>query len=166
MKEVIYPNFLTKKSKVILLLLMSVLMVGCSSVKMISERDIPNEKKFIFLVLDENELKVESGGYVYGNFFYSGSESSYLNSLENKILIKQLLSEKGYFVTNHIEKADLILYGGCKSSDIQSVITIVLVDKETEEEYIVTQGSYGMGLDLDGDIKGALKNALKNIPNR
>ena len=60
----------------------------------------------------------------------------------------------------------MILYGGCESSEIKSVVTLLLVDIKTEEEYILTEGSYGMGMDLKGDIKGALKNALKNIPNK
>lgn len=60
----------------------------------------------------------------------------------------------------------MILYGGCESSEIQSVVTLLLVDVKTEEEYIVAKGSYGMGMDLKGDMKGALKNALKNIPNK
>ena len=51
----------------------------------------------------------------------------------------------------------MILYGGCESSEIQSVVTLLLVDVKTEEEYILSKGSYGMGMDLKGDMKGALK---------
>ena len=42
----------------------------------------------------------------------------------------------------------------------------VYQDWKTEEEYILSKGSYGMGMDLKGDMKGALKNALKSIPNK
>ena len=59
-----------------------------------------------------------------------------------------------------------LLYGGCESSEIQSVVTLLLVDVKTEEEYVLAKGTYGMGMDLKGDMKGALKNALKSIPNK
>lgn len=49
---------------------------------------------------------------------------------------------------------------------MKMIVTLLLVDVKTEEEYIVAKGSYGMGMDLKGDMKGALKNALKNIPNK
>ena len=54
-----------------------------------------------------------------------------------------------------------LLYGGCESSEIQSVVTLLLVDVKTEEEYILSKGSYGMGMDLKGDMKGALKKRAK-----
>ena len=86
--------------------------------------------------------------------------------MANRILAKNSLIEKGYKVTQKIENADMILYGGCESSEIQSVVTLLLVDVKTEEEYVLAKGTYGMGMDLKGDMKGALKNALKNIPNK
>ena len=82
------------------------------------------------------------------------------------MLTKTSLIEKGYKVTQKIENADMILYGGCESSEIQSVVTLLLVDVKTEEEYVLAKGTYGMGMDLNGDMKGALKNALKTIPNK
>ena len=82
------------------------------------------------------------------------------------MLTKTLLIEKGYKVTQKIENADMILYGGCESSEIQSEVTLLLVDVETEEEYVFAKGTYGMGMHLKGDMKGALKNALKSIPNK
>ena len=82
------------------------------------------------------------------------------------MLAKSILKAKGYKITNKIEKADLFIYGGCDSNEVQSRVMLVLVDAKTEEEYVVTKGTYGMGWDLNGDIKGALKNALQSIPNR
>lgn len=56
-----------------------------------------------------------------------------------------------------------LLYGGCESSEIQSVVvvTLLLVDVKKEEEYVLAKGTYGMGMDLKGDIKGALKKRTK-----
>ena len=101
-------------------------------------------------------------GLIFSLLYFFGS----FNTLENRMLTKNSLIEKGYKVTQKIENADMILYGGCESSDIQSVATLLLVDVKTEEEYIIAKGSYGMGMDLKGDMKGALKNALKSIPNK
>ena len=47
----------------------------------------------------------------------------------------------------------MILYGGCESSEIQSVVTLLLVDVKTEEEYVLAKGTYGMGMDLKGEKK-------------
>ena len=82
------------------------------------------------------------------------------------MLTKTSLIEKGYKVTQKIENADMILYGGCESSEIQSVVTLLLVDVKTEEEYVLAKCTYGMWMDFNGDMKGALKNALKTIPNK
>ena len=38
----------------------------------------------------------------------------------------------------------MILYGGCESSEIQSVATLLLVDVKTEEEYVLAKGTYGI----------------------
>ena len=45
------------------------------------------------------------------------------------MLTKNSLIEKGFKVTQKIENADMILYGGCESSDIQSVVTLLLIDE-------------------------------------
>jgi len=136
------------------------------SAEEISNVSIPSNKSSIYLEFDNAQLTIGSQGVVIGDMIFSGTDSSSLNTLDNRRIAKNFLTEKGYTVTQKLENADMILYGGCESSDIRSVVTLVLVDSETEEEYFVVTGSYGMGMDLKGDIKGALKRALKNIPNR
>lgn len=65
----------------------------------------------------------------------------------------------------HLQVKELLQIG-FHLSEIQSVVTLLLVDVKTEEEYVLAKGTYGMGMDLKGDMKGALKNALKSIPNK
>ena len=43
----------------------------------------------------------------------------------------------------------MILYGGCESSEIQSVVTLLLVDVKTEEEYVLAKGTYGIWNNLE-----------------
>ena len=155
-----------KMKKNFFIILLCLLFIGCTSAKLISSTTIPSEKETIYISFDNMQATVNTGGFVVGNTFFAGTDTASFNTLENRIVVKNSLIEKGYKVTQKIENADMILYGGCDSSEIQSVVTLLLVDVKTEEEYILSKGSYGMGMDLKGDMKGALKNALKNIPNK
>lgn len=150
----------------ILLFVLPFLILGCTSAKILSQQNIPTEKSTVYISLDNTEASVGSIGYISGNFIFTGSETASFNTLDNRMIIKEQLTAKGYKVTNKIENAELILLGGCESSEVQSVVTLVLVDYETEEEYCILRGTYGMGMDLKGDMKGALKNALKNLPTK
>ena len=142
------------------------LLLGCSSSNVLLNVTIPGDKDTIYLIFDNTQSTISSGGIVVGNMFFTDVETASFNSLENRMLAKSTLSAKGYKITNKIEKADLFVYGGCESNEIQSKVMLVLVDAKTEKEYVVSKGTYGMGWDLNGDIKGALKNALDGIPNR
>ena len=155
-----------KMKKIFSIILLCLLFIGCTSAKLISSTTIPSEKETIYISFDNMQATVNTGGFVVGNTFFAGTDTASFNTLENRIVVKNSLIEKGYKVTQKIENADMILYGGCDSSEIQSVVTLLLVDVKTEEEYILSKGSYGMGMDLKGDMKGALKNALKSIPNK
>ena len=155
-----------KMKKLISVFLLCFIFMGCTSAKLITSTPIPSEKETIYISFDNTQSTVSTGGFIVGNTFFAGTDTAFFNTLENRILVKNSLIEKGYKVTQKIENADMILYGGCESNEIQSVVTLLLVDVKTEEEYIVAKGSYGMGMDLKGDMKGALKNALKNIPNK
>ncbi|MBR2090275.1 MAG: hypothetical protein IJ905_07915 [Fibrobacter sp.] len=148
------------------LLLICFLLLGCSSSNVLLNVTIPGDKDTIYLIFDNTQSTISSGGIVVGNMFFTDVETASFNSLENRMLAKSTLSAKGYKITNKIEKADLFVYGGCESNEIQSKVMLVLVDAKTEKEYVVSKGTYGMGWDLNGDIKGALKNALDGIPNR
>ena len=139
---------------------------SCSSAKIISQTSIPPNKKNIYISLDNTQSTIASASYMVRNFFIVGTDSASFNTLDNRIIVKEQLISKGFSVTNKIETADLILLGGCESSDAESVVTLVLADSETEEEYCILQGAYGMGMDLKGDIKGALRNALQLLPTR
>lgn len=152
--------------KFIILVLSCFILLGCSSTKLISSSSIPEGKETIYILFDNTQSTVDSGGVFIGNVFVSGTESASFNTLDNRLITKTMLAEKGFKVTQTKEKADMILYGGCDSSEVQSVVTLMLIDSETEEEYALVKGTYGMGMDLNGDIKGALKNALKSLPNR
>ena len=147
-------------------ILICFLFVGCSSTKVLLNVVIPDGKDTVYLIFDNTQSTVSTGGIVVGNMFFSDVETASFNTLENRMLAKSILKAKGYKITNNIEKADLFIYGGCESNEVQSRVMLVLVDAKTEEEYVVTKGTYGMGWDLNGDIKGALKNALQSIPNR
>ena len=140
--------------------------MGCTSAKLISSTTIPSEKETVYISFDNTQTTVSTGGFVDGNTFFAGTDTATFNTLENRMLAKTSLIEKGYKIIQKIENADMILYGGCESSEIQSVVTLLLVDVQTEEEYVLAKGTYGMGMDLKGDMKGALKNALKSIPNK
>ena len=155
-----------RMKKIFSIILLCLLFIGCTSAKLISSTTIPSEKETIYISFDNMQATVNTGGFVVGNTFFAGTDTASFNTLENRIVVKNSLIEKGYKVTQKIENADMILYGGCESSEIQSVVTLLLVDVKTEEEYILSKGSYGIGMDLKGDMKGALKNALKNIPNK
>ena len=148
------------------IILLCLLFIGCTSAKLISSTTIPSEKETIYISFDNMQATVNTGGFVVGNTFFAGTDTASFNTLENRIVVKNSLIEKGYKVTQKIENADMILYGGCESSEIQSVVTLLLVDVKTEEEYVLAKGTYGMGMDLKGDMKGDLKNALKSIPNK
>lgn len=151
-----------KKLLSVILLCFSIF--GCSSAKLVSNAQIPEGKETIYLNFDNTQTTVDAGGVVIGNMIFSDVQTASLNTLNNRMLAKDILTEKGYKVTQKLENADMILYAGCESSEVKTVVTIVLVDAKTEEEYAVANGSYGMGMDLNGDIKGALKNALQSIP--
>ena len=152
--------------KIISLILFCFIFMGYISAKLISSKTIPGEKKTVYISFDNMQATVSTGGFVVGNTIFTGTDTASFNTLENRMLTKNSLIEKGFKVTQKIENADMILYGGCESNEFQSVVTLLLVDVETEEEYIIAKGSYGMGMDLNGDIKGALKNALKYIPKK
>ena len=152
--------------KIISLILFCFIFMGYISAKLISSKTIPGEKKTVYISFDNTQATVSTGGFVVGNTIFTGTDTASFNTLENRMLTKNSLIEKGFKVTQKIENADMILYGGCESNEFQSVVTLLLVDVETEEEYIIAKGSYGMGMDLNGDIKGALKNALKYIPKK
>lgn len=154
------------RKSLFLIFVICILFFGCTSAKLISNVEIPSDKETIYLCFDNTQSTVESGGYLIGNMFFAGVDTASFNTLENRILAKNILTEKGYKISQKIENADMILYAGCESSEIQSVVTILLVDAKTEAEYVTTKGSYGMGIDLKGDMKGALKNALQSIPNK
>lgn len=145
-------------------LILTLILSGCTSAKIIQQTTIPQNKKNVYISLDNTQANVNSVGFIAGNFFIAGTDSASFNTLDNRLIIKQELISKGFSVTTKIETADLILFGGCESSEVESVVTLVLSDSATEEEYCILQGTYGMGMDLKGDIKGALKNALKNLP--
>lgn len=152
--------------KLFSLVLLCFIFMGCTSAKLISSTTIPSEKETVYISFDNTQATVSTGGFVVGNTFFAGTDTASFNTLENRMLTKTSLIEKGYKITQKIENADMILYGGCESSEIQSVVTLLLVDVKTEEEYVLAKGTYGMGMDLKGDMKGALKNALKSIPNK
>ena len=155
-----------KMKKIFSLFLLCSIFMGCTSAKLISSTTIPSEKETVYISFDNTQATVSTGGFVVGNTFFAGTDTASFNTLENRMLTKTSLIEKGYKITQKIENADMILYGGCESSEIQSVVTLLLVDVKTEEEYVLAKGTYGMGMDLKGDMKGALKNALKSIPNK
>ena len=161
-----WGTFGGKMKKLFSLVLLCFIFMGCTSAKLISSTTIPSEKETVYISFDNTQATVSTGGFVVGNTFFAGTDTASFNTLENRMLTKTLLIEKGYKVTQKIENADMILYGGCESSEIQSVVTLLLVDVKTEEEYVLAKGTYGMGMDLKGDMKGALKNALKSIPNK
>ena len=152
--------------KIVSLVLLCSIFWGCTSAKLISSTTIPSEKETVYISFDNTQATVSTGGFVVGNTFFAETDTASFNTLENRMLAKTSLIEKGYKVTQKIENADMILYGGCESSEIQSEVTLLLVDVKTEEEYVLAKGTYGMGMDLKGDMKGALKNALKSIPNK
>lgn len=152
--------------KFFLIFIVSIFLGGCSSTRTILSVAIPDDKETIYLAFDNTQSTISTGGFFVGNVYFSGTESASFNTLDNRLLAKSILTEKGYKVTQKIENADMLLYGGCESNDVQSVVTLMLIDAKTEKEYIISKGTYGMGWDLNGDIKGALENALQNIPKK
>lgn len=152
--------------KIFCLLFTCFLFWGCSSTNVLLSVAVPVEKENIYLIFDNTQSTVSTGGVIVGNMYISDFETASFNTLDNRMLAKSILTAKGYKITQKVEKADLFLYGGCESNEIQSKVTLVLVDAKNEKEYVVSKGSFGMGWDLNGDIKGALENALQGIPNR
>ena len=154
------------KKNIFALVVTCFILGSCTSAKLISSTEIPDNKKTIYLCFDNTQAAAGTGDVVVGNVFFAETDTASFNTLDNRMIAKTILTEKGYKITQKIENADMILYAGCESSDIQSVVTILLVDAINEEEYVITKGTYGMGMDLKSDMKGALKNALQSIPNR
>ena len=70
------------------------------------------------------------------------------------------------FVEIILTDSNLFFYLYAFLGNPQLLIITLLVDVKTEEEYVLAKGTYGMGMDLKGDMKGAFKNALKSIPNK
>ncbi len=152
--------------KIFVILFSSIILFSCTSSNLVSSTTIPIDKRTIYLSFDNTHSTVDAGGFIVGNMFISNIESASFNTLENRMLTKRILEEKGYKITQKLEMADMILFAGCESNEILSEVTILIVDSKTEEEYVITKGSFGIGLDLKGDMKGALQNALQSIPNR
>lgn len=145
---------------------LSFIFFSCSSAKLVSTTKIPKDKVTIYLNFDNTQSTVETTGFVSGNTFYASTDTASFNTLKNWTIAKDILTEKGYKITRKVENSDMILYIGCESTEIKTTVTAILVDSNTEAEYAVTEGIYGMGLDIKGDIKGALKNAIQRIPNK
>ena len=115
-------------NKIIPIILLCPILMGCTSAKLISSTTIPSEKETVYISFDNTQATVSMVGFVVGNTFFAGTDTASFNTLENRMLTKTSLIEKGYKVIQKNENADMILYGGCESSEIQSVVTLLLVD--------------------------------------
>ena len=87
-------------------------------------------------------------------------------TIENRNIAIKILTQRGYKVVSNIKEADIVLLGGYSSNEIRSKVSLAFLDAYTEELLFTTEGMYGMGWDINGDVRGALKNALNSIPDK
>lgn len=147
------------------------LFLGCSSSNFEKTKEIPDDYVYIFVSLDSSKVTIGQGesftvssGIVSYNPGWS--QSTTLNTVENRNTTVKILTQKGYKVTSDINLADMILIGGYTSNEFRTKVSLTFLDANTEELIFLTEGSYGMGWDIDGDVRGALKNALNSIPQK
>lgn len=154
------------KRLIIVILILLLLLTSCISSTLISSSIIPEEKNTIFLMFDNSVSTTNSTTFITDYYAIGDSHSTSLGSMNNIIFASQVLQDKGYLITMNPDKADLILLGGYTSNSFKTEVNLILLDKETDEKYVVANGVYGMGFDISEDITGALDQALQQIPRR
>ncbi|MBQ3943909.1 MAG: hypothetical protein II669_06285, partial [Elusimicrobia bacterium] len=55
--------------KILSLLLLCSIFMGCTSAKLISSKTIPSEKETVYISFDNTQATVSTGGFVVGNIF-------------------------------------------------------------------------------------------------
>lgn len=154
-----------------LFLMVFTLFSGCTSSKFEEVKTIPEEYVNVYICFDTSKTTIGMGpsissSYGYFSFYPGWSQSTTLDTIENRNTAIKILTQKGYKVVSDIKSASIILMGGYTSNEIRSKVSLVFLDANTQELIFSTEGMYGMGIDINGDVSGALKNALNRIPEK
>ena len=154
------------KKSIFLLFIVFIFFSGCTSAKFEEMKAIPEEYENIYICFDSSQTIIGRGpSFSSGNGYFSynsgWSHSTTLDTIENRNIAIKILTQRGYKVVSNIKEADIVLLGGYSSNEIRSKVSLAFLDAYTEELLFTTEGMYGMGWDINGDVRGALKNALK-----
>ena len=159
------------KKNIIVFFTLLFLFSSCTSAKFEEIQTLPEDYIYIYICLDASQTTIGSGPSFSsnnGSFSYNPgwSHSTTLDTIENRNTIIKILTQKGFKITSDLDLADIILLGGYTTNEIRSKVSLTFIDANTEELLFISEGMYGMGWDINGDVRGALKNALDCIPEK
>ena len=159
------------KKSIFLLFIVFIFFSGCTSAKFEEMKAIPEDYENVYICFDSSQTIIGRGpSFSSGNGYFSynsgWSHSTTLDTIENRNIAIKILTQRGYKVVSNIKEADIVLLGGYSSNEIRSKVSLAFLDAYTEELLFTTEGMYGMGWDINGDVRGALKNALNSIPDK
>lgn len=159
------------KSSLLFSLLIVLLTSSCVSAKATTYSDIPDDYKSVYIILDSSKTTVASEGYFYYSYdtfsYIPGySSDAMLDTVKNRVLIQTTLEGKGYIIVSNIDDADMILMGGYTTNELYTDVILAFYDKESNKVLFTSEGRYGIGLDLQGDVNGAVKKALESVPEK
>lgn len=148
--------------------LICLLFVSCvsSDLKRYSDDNLVSGNVFIQIDQGSNTLSGIGYGYSVGNmtFFSSASETIKLGTIENREIVREAFTEKGYSILDDVSKADYIVVIESSSNEDLSKVSIGFYEKSTNQLLFICEGKYGLGWGIQDDLNKALLQALDAIP--
>ena len=158
-----------KKSIFLVLLVICLLLVSCvsSDLRKYSDKELTSGK--IIIQIDPSSSSMSGVGYGYsvGNMvFYSGSsETIKLGTIENREIVKNYFTQRGYTIVDNINDADYVVVIESSSNEDLAKVSIGFYEVSTNQLLFVCEGRYGLGWGFQDDLNKALLKALDAVPS-